>query len=140
MTKRLLLLVLLFAATPVFADFVFPAPRAFPAKIVLGSYSHSGNTEATAFTVDVRDGAISQVTIALDLSNLTNSVTVRVFQAIDGTLRRVDEETITMPSANNAGYNQTFITSGDMAVTLDSVGNETPAKDVPFAHAVIRFR
>lgn len=103
-----------------------------------GIHSQDGTTENDVLLFDAaNEGAINRATrlvIVLDLVNLTQDVTIRVYEKIDGTnYRSVDPEK-NWVTADEDGVRIDFVAQADVKITMQSAIDEAAARDVPWSY------
>ena len=117
------------------ADSVYGKPHPRP-SVITGVHEHSGNPE-----LDVVEFTVNQIVDAylyLDLQNLDNNVTVKIYMKLDGTNYALFfEEAIASGDDRGFAFRLPYV-DGDIKIGLDSTGNESPVKDVPFR--IVTFR
>ncbi len=99
-----------------------------------GTYAHAnGTTEDTAISITANE---ADVTIAFDVSLLTQNTTIRVKEEVDGTTAEIQSEKV-FPTDFDANVESVIVNlvgkGRDQVVTFQSGTSEGASRDIPWS-------
>lgn len=75
------------------------------------------------------------VTLLMDLANLTQNTTIRVYEKVDGTTYRVVDPTKAWTTSTPPGVRVDFYATADWKITLASAVTEASDRSVPYRYS-----